>query len=63
MRPTDKTRNEDLPRGRGDHATLYVSLELQYVPNRPRALGVTSQLPSRLAGSNDRQAKRLPVGS
>ena len=28
MRPTDKTRNQDLPRGQGDHATLYVSLEL-----------------------------------
>jgi transposase len=29
MRPTDKTRNQDLPRGQGgDHSTLYVSLEL-----------------------------------
>src|SRR3977135_1356879 len=28
MRPTDKTRNQDLPRGQGDHAALYVSLEL-----------------------------------
>jgi hypothetical protein len=26
--PTDKTRNQDLPRGQGDHSTLYVSLEL-----------------------------------
>jgi hypothetical protein len=35
----------------------------EYVPTCRRALGVPSQLPSRLAGSNDRQAKRLPVGS
>jgi transposase len=28
MRPTDKTRNQDLPRGQGDRAALYVSLEL-----------------------------------
>jgi transposase len=29
MRPTDKTRNQDLPCGQGgDHSTLYVSLEL-----------------------------------
>jgi transposase len=27
MRPTDKTRNQDLPCGQGDHAALYVSLE------------------------------------
>ncbi|MGB8897913.1 MAG: hypothetical protein WCC90_01055, partial [Methylocella sp.] len=27
MRPTDKTRNQDLPRGQGNHSTLYVSLE------------------------------------
>src|ERR1700730_7124297 len=28
MRPTDKTRNQDLARRQGDHSTLYVSLEL-----------------------------------
>jgi len=28
MRPTDKTRNQYLPRGQGDRAALYVSLEL-----------------------------------
>ena len=28
MRPTDKTRNQALPRGQGDHSTLYVLLEL-----------------------------------
>jgi transposase len=28
MRPTDKTRNQDLACSRGDHSTLYVSLEL-----------------------------------
>ena len=28
MRPTDETRNQDLPRSPGDHSTLYVSLEL-----------------------------------
>jgi hypothetical protein len=28
MRPTDKTRNQDLARSQGDHSTLYVSLEL-----------------------------------
>jgi len=28
MRPTDKTRNQDLARNQGDHSTLYVSLEL-----------------------------------
>jgi transposase len=28
MRPTDKTRSEDLARRQGDHSTLYVSLEL-----------------------------------
>ena len=28
MRPTDKTHNQDLPRGQSDHAALYVSLEL-----------------------------------
>jgi hypothetical protein len=28
MRPIDKIRNQDLPRGQGDHSTLYVSLEL-----------------------------------
>ena len=28
MRATDKTRNQDLPRGQSDHAALYVSLEL-----------------------------------
>jgi hypothetical protein len=27
MRPTDKTRNQDLARCQGDHSTLYVSLE------------------------------------
>ncbi len=28
MRPTDKTRNQDLARRQGDHSILYVSLEL-----------------------------------
>ena len=28
MRPIDKIRNQDLPRGQGDHSTLYMSLEL-----------------------------------
>ena len=28
MRPTDKTRNQDLARSQGDHSTLYVSREL-----------------------------------
>jgi transposase len=28
MRPTDKTRSQYLPRGQGDRAALYVSLEL-----------------------------------
>jgi hypothetical protein len=28
MRPTDKTRNQDLARCQGDHSTLYVPLEL-----------------------------------
>jgi len=28
MRPTDKSRNQDLARSQGDHSTLYVSLEL-----------------------------------
>jgi transposase len=28
MRPVDKIRNQDLPRGQGDHSTLYMSLEL-----------------------------------
>jgi len=28
MRPTDKTRSQDLARRQGDHSTLYVSLEL-----------------------------------
>jgi transposase len=28
MRPTDKTRNQDLLRGQDNHSTLYVSLEL-----------------------------------
>jgi hypothetical protein len=28
MRSTYKTRNQDLPRGQGNHAALYVSLEL-----------------------------------
>ena len=28
MRPTDKTRNQDLARSQGDHSTLYVSQPL-----------------------------------
>ena len=31
MRPTDKTRNQDLARSQGDHSTLYVSLELSRI--------------------------------
>jgi hypothetical protein len=44
MRPTDKTRNQDLARSQGDHSTLYVSLELSRSSWRPEATGASSTL-------------------
>ena len=41
MRPTDKTRNQDLARSQGDHSTLYASLELS-----PTSWLVTSLSPN-----------------
>ena len=47
MRPTDKTRNQDLARGQGDHSTLYVSLELSR----------SSWLVTSLSPSSDKMSK------
>jgi transposase len=47
MRPTDKTRNQDLARSQGDHSTLYVSLELSR----------SSWLVTSLSPNSDRMSK------
>ena len=47
MRPTYKTHNQDLPCGQGDHAALYVSLELSR----------TSWLVTSLSPKSDKMSK------
>jgi hypothetical protein len=48
MRPTDKTRNQDLARRQGDHSTLYLSLELSR----------SSWLVTSLSPNSDKMSKR-----